>query len=109
MGIPRGAEAARDWKHQLGLRVGHIEACRLRIEEAIGGDEDYDRTKKAKERLDHYTAQCFEAAEKRGNNLRQEEEPKKEDAPDGGAGAAMDTEPEICVRDWCTGQDERSG
>ena len=53
--IPR-VQRLHGVENQCPPRVGHTEACRLRIEEAIGGDTEDDRTKKAKANLDHYTA-----------------------------------------------------
>ena len=68
--------------NQLGPRVGHTEPCRARVEKAIAEDENDDRTKKAKERADHFVEQQIKADPRstlRGEGPRQENEPNQED------------------------------
>ena len=43
--------------NKLGPRVNHNDGCRMRMEKIIGDDENDERTKKVKERFDHYLAQ----------------------------------------------------
>ena len=43
--------------NRLGYRVLYGEGCRVRMEKLIGEDETDDRTKKRKERFDHYLVQ----------------------------------------------------
>ena len=43
--------------NKLGPRVNHNDGCRIRMEKIIGEDDTDERTKKMKDRFDHYLAQ----------------------------------------------------
>ena len=64
-GFTQGCKGCTWAQNQLGPRYPHSEQCRRRMEAAIEQDENNDRTKKAKERLEHYLAQRVEEGDDR--------------------------------------------
>ena len=58
----------------MGPRVGLSEECRDLIEQAIAKDVGDERSKKAKERIDHYMAQRVEDGEDR--SAQKENDPR---------------------------------
>ena len=60
----------------MGPRYSHSEQCREINETSIAGDENDDRTKKAKERLEHYLAQRVEEGD---HGIERAEDPREDD------------------------------
>ena len=56
-GFTNGCEGCTWIHNHLGPKAGHSEDCRDRIEQEIAKDIRDERSRKAKERIDHYTAQ----------------------------------------------------
>ena len=56
-GYTEGCKGCTWLQHHLGPRANHCEECRTRIEKAVIEDGGNERAKKAKERIDHWTAQ----------------------------------------------------
>ena len=77
-GYTQGCRGCAWLETQMGPRVGHTEACRARLEKAIADDESDDRTKKAKDRADHYLGQQVEPDARDGGDPRPEGEPSFE-------------------------------
>ena len=68
-GFTQGCRGCTWTQNRLGPRTPHNEVCKARMEKAIAEDVDDDRTRKAKESLDHYLAQQVEEGD-----VRQERE-----------------------------------
>ena len=56
-GYTEGCRGCTWLVNKFGPRVNHNDGCRIRMEKIIGEDETDERTKKVKERFDHYLAQ----------------------------------------------------
>ena len=56
-GHTEGCRGCEWLTNKLGPRVNHNDGCRLRMEKIIAEDETDERTRRTKERLDHYLAQ----------------------------------------------------
>ena len=56
-GYTEGCRGCTWLVNKLGPRVNHNDGCRIRMQKIIGEDETDERTKKVKERFDHYLAQ----------------------------------------------------
>jgi hypothetical protein len=81
-GFTDGCRGCIWFQNRLGPRLNHTEACRERIEKLIEADETDERTKKAKERLEHFLEQCVKdgdegEAEPRGDKA--EQDPREEE------------------------------
>ena len=77
-GFMEGCRGCTWLTNKLGPRVNHSDGCRARMEKIIGEDETDERTKKMKERFDHYAAQ--QVAE--GDENRVSAENPRPDAPE---------------------------
>ena len=53
-GYTEGCRGCTWLVNKLGPRVNHNDGCRIRMEKIICEDETDERTKKVKERVDHY-------------------------------------------------------
>ena len=56
-GFTEGCRGCTWLTHKLGPRVNHSDGCWARMEKIIGEDQTDERTKKMKDRFDHYVAQ----------------------------------------------------
>lgn len=55
-GFTEGCRSCTWLVNKCGPRVNHNDGCRLRMEKITGEDETDERTKKMKDRFDHYLA-----------------------------------------------------
>ena len=81
-GYTQGCRGCTWMENQIGPRAGHSEECRARMEKAIAEDKEDDRTKKAKERADHYMyVKTAPENEPRAKNDEGADDPHRESEP----------------------------